>query len=377
MVGGLLGDALMEVAFRVDASTLIGSGHVMRCLTLAEVLADAGARCHFVMREKSGSLEKVVRSRGHQVLMLSAGESGKTTGPSENEPTHANWLGVGWETDASDTVLALKGIELDWLVVDHYALDRRWESQVGECSKRLMVIDDLADRTHHCDLLLDQNLGREPHDYAGLVPDYTKRLIGSDYALLRPEFARARALSVEERQTREPGSILVSMGGVDAANVTGDVLRVLDTIEVVASCRVTVVLGAACPHIDEVIEQADSMHLETRIVVNATNMAELMGEADLAIGAAGGSAWERCCLGLPTLLVVMAENQLPGAEALERAGASISLGWPDAIEGTLPRAVLEVMAPERLLEMSQNSAAICDGLGAQRVADALEEVSDE
>lgn len=112
-------------------------------------------------------------------------------------------------------------------------------------------------------------------------------------------------------------------------------------------------------------------------MVNATNMAELMGEADLAIGAAGGSAWERCCLGLPTLLVVMAENQLPGAEALERAGASISLGWPDAIEGTLPRAVLEVMAPERLLEMSQNSAAICDGLGAQRVADALEEVSDE
>ncbi|MAK51980.1 UDP-2,4-diacetamido-2,4,6-trideoxy-beta-L-altropyranose hydrolase [Marinobacter sp.] len=377
MVGGLLGDALMEVAFRVDASTLIGSGHVMRCLTLAEVLADAGARCYFVMREKSGSLEKVVRSRGHQVLMLSSGESGKTTGPSESEPTHANWLGVSWETDASETVLALKGIELDWLVVDHYALDCRWESQVGECSKRLMVIDDLADRTHHCDLLLDQNLGREPHDYAGLVPDYTKRLIGSDYALLRPEFARARALSVEERQTREPGSILVSMGGVDAANVTGDVLRVLDTIEVVASCRVTVVLGAACPHIDEVIEQADSMHLETRIVVNATNMAELMGEADLAIGAAGGSAWERCCLGLPTLLVVMAENQLPGAEALERAGASISLGWPDAIEGTLPRAVLEVMAPERLLEMSQNSAAICDGLGAQRVADALEEVSDE
>jgi len=377
MVGGLLGDALMEVAFRVEASTLIGSGHVMRCLTLAEVLADAGARCHFVMREKSGSLEKVVRSRGHQVLMLSAGESGKTTGPSENEPTHANWLGVGWETDASDTVLALKGIELDWLVVDHYALDRRWESQVGECSKRLMVIDDLADRTHHCVLLLDQNLGREQHDYDGLLPNHTKRLIGSDYALLRPEFFRARAMSLEARQTREPGNILVSMGGVDAANVTCNVLRVLDTIEVVSAYRVTVVLGAACPHIDEVTEQAESMRLATRVVVNANNMAELMSQADLAIGAAGGSAWERCCLGLPSLLVVMADNQRPGAEALKHAGASLSLGWPGALEETLPRAMREVLAAGRLLEMSQNAAAICDGLGVQRVADALREGSDE
>lgn len=377
MVDGLLGDALMEVAFRVDASTLIGSGHVMRCLTLAEVLADAGARCYFVMRENSGSLEKVVCGRGHQVLMLSSGGLGKTTGPPENEPTHANWLGVSWETDASDTVLALRGIELDWLVVDHYALDCRWESQVGECSKRLMVIDDLADRTHHCDLLLDQNLGRETHDYDGLVPGHTKRLIGSDYALLRPEFSRARARTLEERQTREPANILVSMGGVDAANVTGNVLRVLDTIEVVASCRVTVVLGAACPHVDEVTEQAESMHLETRVVVNANNMAELMSQADLAIGAAGGSAWERCCLGLPSLLVVMADNQRPGAEALKRAGASLILGWPDAIEETLPRAMHEVFAPGRLLEMSQNAATICDGLGVQRVADALREVSDE
>lgn len=134
---------------------------------------------------------------------------------------------------------------------------------------------------------------------------------------------------------------------------------------------------AACPHIDEVIEQAELMRLDTRVVVNANNMAELMSRADLAIGAAGGSAWERCCLGLPSLLVVMADNQRPGAEALERAGASLSLGWPDAIEETLPRAMREVFAPGRLFEMSQNSAAICDGLGVQRVVEALREVSNE
>ena len=367
----------LAVAFRVDASTLIGSGHVMRCLTLANALAEAGARCYFVMREMPGSLESAVRSRGHQVLMLSFGGAEQSASHSESEPPHAAWLGVSWEADASDTLQALKGIELDWLVVDHYALDYRWESKVVGCCRRLMAIDDLADRKHQSDVLLDQNLGREPHDYDALVPIQAERLIGSHYALLRPEFSRARALSVEEKKTREPGNILVSMGGVDAANVTGDVLRVLDTIEVVASFRVTVVLGAACPHIDEVRDQAESMRLDTRVVVNASNMAELMSQADLAIGAAGGSAWERCCLGLPSLLVVMADNQRPGAEALKRAGASLSLGWPDAIEETLPRAMREVLAAGRLLEMSQNAAAICDGLGVQRVADALREGSDE
>ena len=365
------------VAFRVDASTLIGSGHVMRCLTLADALAEAGNRCYFVMRQEPGNLEDAVRRRRHHVLMLSSAESGESASSSKSIPPHAAWLGVSWEADASDTLQALEGIELDWLVVDHYALDHRWEAQVVGCCRRLLAIDDLADRKHQCDLLLDQNLGREPHDYDGLLPGDTKKLIGSDYALLRPEFSRARALSVEERKAREPGNILVSMGGVDAANVTGVVLRVLDSIEVVSSCRITVVLGAACPHIDEVIEQADSMRLDTRVVVNANNMAELMSQADLAIGAAGGSAWERCCLGLPSLLVVMADNQRPGAEALKRAGASISLGWPDAIEETLPRAMREVLAAGRLLEMSQNAAAICDGLGVQRVADALREGSDE
>ncbi len=367
----------LAVAFRVDASTLIGSGHVMRCLTLADALAEAGARCFFVMRQKPGSQEGAVRSRGHQVWMLSSGGAEQSANDSENEPPHAGWLGVSWEADASDTLQALKGIELDWLVVDHYALDQRWETQVLACCKRLMAIDDLADRKHQSDLLLDQNLGREPHDYDGLLPGDTKKLIGSDYALLRPEFRRARAMSLEARQTRETGNILVSMGGVDAANVTCNVLRVLDTIEVVSAYRVTVVLGAACPHIDEVTEQAESMRLATRVVVNANNMAELMSQADLAIGAAGGSAWERCCLGLPSLLVVMADNQRPGAEALKRAGASICLGWPDAIEEALPRAMREVLAAGSLPQMSQNAAAICDGLGVQRVADALREGSDE
>ena len=368
-----MGDSLL-IAFRVDASTLIGSGHVMRCLTLADALVEAGARCYFVMREKPGSLEAVVSARGHRVLMLSPVEPDVNASPPDNEPPHASWLGTGWKADASETLEALVGMELDWLVVDHYALDHRWESLVSGCAKRLMVIDDLADRKHDCDLLLDQNLGRGQSDYDGLVPRRTTRLVGSGYALLRPEFAQARTRSIEARQSRELGNILISMGGADVENVTGDVLRVLETIEGIGSFHVTVVMGAACPHVEGVSRQADSMRLDTRIIVNANNMAVLMAEADFAIGAAGGSAWERCCLGLPTLLVIMAANQRQGAEALQRAGAALCIGSPESIHETLPSALHKVLMPGELHRMSCTAAAICDGRGAQRVVDVLTEV---
>ncbi len=374
MVGGRVGDPLMFVVFRVDASSAIGSGHVMRCLTLADALAGAGSQCCFVMRQKPRSLEEAVRGRGHYVLMLSPAEPELSVTPAENEPPHAAWLGTRWEFDAAETLAALAGLEPDWLVVDHYALDYRWESLVSGCAKRLMVIDDLADREHDCDLLLDQNLGRWQSDYDGLVPDRTTRLVGSGYALLRPEFAQARTRSIRARQSRELGNILISMGGADVENVTGDVLRELETIEEIGSFHVTVVMGAACPHVEGVSRQADSMRLDTRIIVNANNMAELMAEADFAIGAAGGSAWERCCLGLPTLLVIMAANQRPGAEALQRAGAALCIGSQESIHETLPSALQKVLMPGALNRMSSAAAAICDGRGAQRVVNALTEV---
>ncbi len=346
----------------------------MRCLTLADALTTSGSRCHFVMRQKSGSLETAVGRRGHTFKLLPAGSPVSVGSSLENDSTHASWLGTSWKADADETLIALAGMEPDWLVVDHYALDHRWESLVSGCSKRLMVIDDLADREHDCDLLLDQNLGREQSDYDGLVPHRTTRLVGSAYALLRPEFAQARTRSIEARQSRELENILISMGGADVENVTGEVLRVLDTNGGLGSCRLTVVLGAACPHVEGVIRQAASMELDTRVIVNADNMAALMSEADLAIGAAGGSAWERCCLGLPTLLVIMADNQRQGAEALHRAGAALCIGSPDSVHETLPLALQKVLMPGELHRMSCTAAAICDGRGAQRVVDALTEV---
>lgn len=369
----------LRVAFRVDASTEIGSGHVMRCLTLADALAETGARCTFVMRQKPGNLEEAVRGRGHSVVMLPPPERAISASGGEEEPLHAQWLGIHWENDASETLTALADIDLDWLVVDHYALDARWESRVAGCARLLMVIDDLADRKHTCDLLLDQNLGRRPEDYAGLISPETKRLIGPRFALLRNEFVRAREPSLQARALREPARLLISLGGVDADNITGDVLGVLADMPEAGQWQVTVVLGAACPHAGSIREQADAMIHRVEVVVGASNMAELMAGADLAIGAAGGSAWERCCLGLPTLLIVMADNQRPGARALEAAGAAICLGEPHGVQGRLAGELRRLMKPgnDVLPELASKAASLCDGLGTRRVLDCLQEVRSE
>lgn len=369
----------LRVAFRVDASTEIGSGHVMRCLTLADALAETGARCTFVMRHKPGNLAEAVRGRGHSVLMLSPPESTVSAWSRDGEPSHAGWLGTHWERDAGETLAALADVNLDWLVVDHYALDARWESRVAGCARRLMVIDDLADRQHTCDLLLDQNLGRIPEDYANLLSPETIRLIGPSFALLRSEFVRARESSIQARSLRDPARLLVSLGGVDADNITGDVLDVLRNIPEAGRWQVTLVLGAACPHVAHVREQAEAMNRGTgvsvEVIVGASNMAELMASADLAIGAAGGSAWERCCVGLPSLLIIMADNQRAGARALAAEGAAVCLGEPHAVQERLADELGGLMMPgnDVLPRLASRAASLCDGLGTRRVLDCLQE----
>ncbi|MDK9557271.1 UDP-2,4-diacetamido-2,4,6-trideoxy-beta-L-altropyranose hydrolase [Marinobacter sp. M216] len=353
----------LRVVFRVDASLEIGSGHVMRCLTLAAALAEKGARCTFVMRELPGSLAVMVGGRGHEVRMLPEREAPN----SESLPGHAGWLRTDWETDAADTIAEIRDARPDWLVVDHYALDARWEQALADSAESLLVIDDLADRPHVCDVLLDQNLGRSQSDYDGLLPTDAGQLIGPRYALLRPEFAQKRARSLARRRSGDVKTILVSMGGVDSENVTGDVLRALDSVEELASCHVTVVMGGGSPHAEEISGLVQRMHLRARVMVNVGDMASLMSDADLAIGAAGGTAWERCCLGLPSLLIVMAANQKPGTDALDRAGAALAIGDRRHISKTLAGAVGSLLDPVELRAMSDRAASLCDGEGVRRV----------
>ena len=376
----------MKIAFRTDASLQIGSGHVMRCLTLADALKAKGAACHFICRAHPGHLLDTISARGHTVTALptlqdtSTSTSTSTSAMADaealgQEPVHAKWLGCDWQMDAQQTSAELASWQPDWLVMDHYALDQRWEVALKPCYQKLMVIDDLADRTHSCDLLLDQNLGRLPEDYAGLLPPNCQLLIGPQYALLRPEFVRLRDYSLQRRANAHPPTInqlLITMGGVDLANATGQVLQALNGCSLPEDCKITVVMGAKAPWLSQVRHVASQMSWTTEVVVNVDDMAQRMVDSDLAIGAAGSTTWERCCLGLPTLMVVLADNQRLGANALTSAGAALLLNFQLEMAPVLRTTVESLCDGSSLQKMSEAASQITDGNGLRQVMQTME-----
>ncbi|MFB2594517.1 UDP-2,4-diacetamido-2,4,6-trideoxy-beta-L-altropyranose hydrolase [Paracoccus sp. p4-l81] len=356
---------MLRVAFRVDASVRIGSGHVMRCLTLADALREAGADCQFLCRVHDGHLNDLIAARSFAVTALPMGGAAL---PDEPVLAHADWLGSDWQTDAHQVVAALGGKPVDVLVVDHYALDHRWHRALRPHVGRIMVIDDLADRAHDCDLLLDQNLGRQAADYDGLVPDHAPRMIGPHHALLRPDFARARPDSLRRRGPPALRHLLITMGGVDQDNVTGQILNALPGLHLPDLTGIEVILGPSAPWVEAVREAAARMPWPTTVRVGITDMAATMARSDLAVGAAGGTSWERCCLGLPTIQIVLADNQMGAAEALDRTGAAIAVRTPGQIAETLRTLDSPDRMGDMLRRVGRSASGLVDGLGAPRVA---------
>jgi len=357
----------MKLALRTDASLQIGTGHVMRCLTLADALTAKGAQCEFICREHPGHLMEYIRGKGYAVHSLPTGSD------VDADLTHSPWLGATQAQDAQDCALILDTLRPDWLVVDHYALDARWESAMASHCGQVMVIDDLADRAHACRVLLDQTFGREATNYVHLVPANCRVHCGSQYALLRPEFAALRSYSLQRRTKPVLPELLVTMGGVDKDNASGRVLQALRNCSLHADCRITVVMGATAPWVDEVRTMAHDMPWPTRVLVGVNNMAQLIADSDLAIGAAGATSWERCCLGLPTVMLVLAENQLKVAQGLQEAGAAALVSSESSTEYQL-KALVNTLAssPERLRAMSRSAAGIVDGMGTRLVTTLLE-----
>ena len=371
----------MKVVFRVDASLQIGSGHVMRCLTLAEALRARGAQCHFIGRAHPGHLMELIRHRDFAATILTAElpsmphsvlpsmlANTKVSRTQAKTPAHALWLGCDWQTDVEQTRAVAEKLQPDWLVVDHYALDHQWEATLRPHCKNLMVIDDLADRVHQCDVLLDQNLGREPRDYASLAPDLCKVITGPQYALLRPEFAALRAYSLQRRQQPAFKRLLITMGGVDQTNATGQVLQALTGCALPQDCCITVVMGLQAPWLEQVRTQAHNMQWPTEVLVNIDNMAQRMADSDLAIGAAGSTSWERCCLGLPTLMAVLACNQSAAAAHLFQAGAAFCITLDDNLHRQLTGQTHRLLyEPDSFNNMSVHASQITDGIGVERV----------
>lgn len=356
-----------SVTFRVDASTDIGTGHVARCLALAHGINEEGGRCTFVSRAHPNHLGARILAAGHESNLL------PEVSDDVRRAGYEAWLGTDWRTDAEQTLAAMAGGRSEWLVVDHYGLDARWEKAVRAACDRLFVIDDLANRSHDCDLLLDQNLGRRIEDYAGRITGACQLLVGPRYALLRPEFMQHRSASLEGRDRRTLRRLLVTMGGVDKDNVTSEVLMALRECSLPDDMTITCVMGSGAPALKHVRALAREMPWPTEVAVDV-QMAATMERADLAIGAAGSTSWERCCLGLPCIAVVIAENQREAAAALATAGAAVVVQRPQ-LPTALARALQELQQADKLVRMSVAASVLVDGGGVQRVVGALRRVS--
>lgn len=365
--------AEVVVLLRADSSERIGTGHVARCLALASALRRRGADCRFVSRSHLGHRNDLIRAQGFQVAELP--RTGQRS-PAVAITAHDDWLDCDWRSDARQTASAWPGLHADWLVVDHYALEANWERNLRESAGHMLVIDDLADRQHVCDVLLDQNLGRNAEDYADRVETSCQLLLGPQFALLREEFAREREASLRRRQSPALARLLVTMGGVDAGNATGTVLEALLTCSRLPdSLEIVVVMGSGSPKLSELQVIAARLPWRTQVLVDVGNMAELMRGSDLIIGAAGGTAWERCCLGVPTIAVSLARNQRGILSALQGAGAVLALeieGQPDrSFAVALTEALSLTSDPGKLRLLSERAAALVDGQGAERVADVM------
>ena len=328
-------------------------------------------------RPHRGAMIDLIKACGYEVCLLPELVAQTSVLRSRQEAGddlyHSSWLGTSQVVDAQDTKAAIGKYKFDWLVVDHYALDFRWENLMRDVCERLMVIDDLADRFHVCDLLIDQNLGRRKRDYVGLVSNEADVLVGPKFALLRPEFYNYRPVSLARRKDPTLKNIFVNLGGVDKDNITKNILEALERSDLPSDMCVTVVMGKYAPFINVVKGLVSRMRFDVHVSVNVSNMASIMTYSDLAFGAAGSSAWERCCLGLPSFLSVLAENQREIATALEACGAALVIRDNSVV--ALTKIVNEVVFKGQdgleLERMALASSRVTDGLGAYRVLNKL------
>lgn len=320
------------MVFRADASSLIGSGHVMRCLTLAQRLhKEENAKVVFIMRRLSGNLIDLVRKQGFDVLVLPPADQDYEL------EDYGLWLTVPIEVDAQQTIEVLQhylqehGFDVaDRLIVDSYALDEQWEQMLRPYSREIMVIDDLANRRHDCDILLDQNfyLNKDVR-YVGLVPEHCKMLLGPDHALLREEFYEAK----KHLRKRDGNikNILVFYGGSDLTNETEKAIQALVQLRDEGYNLTADIITGLSNSRREKIEKICSKYPFFHYYCQVGNMAEFMNNADLMLGAGGATTWERLYMELPALVTAVAENQIQGCRDCSQIGIIEYLGINDDV----------------------------------------------
>lgn len=353
---------MLKIIMRVDASIQIGVGHMMRCLTLANELNKIGADISFVCRDYPGNFQSLIQKQGFFVKLLPNPNTIK-----HDDKDYSTWLGVPWEQDVEDVKKVLCNKIVDWIIVDHYGVDHHWHKSFRGLARNIMVIDDLADRKLNCDVILDQTFNLKKNVYLPFLLKKSQLLIGTDYALLRPEFIKLRLEAIEKRkQSNCIECILVSMGSVDPNNLSARVLEALAKVKWKKKPTIDLVISSRAPELKSIIDQSKKLKLDINVLQDVENMSDLMLKADLAIGAGGTTSWERCCLGLPSLLVRLAANQKQVIAELVKAGAAKNIS---NIENDIIRECNYLNKNKLVMfEMSKNAFKVVNGQGAALVA---------
>lgn len=331
-----------RIFFYPDCGPEIGGGHVMRSLTLAEALAARGAVCALAGADLALGIVERYGTGAVEVLAI------------DGDLAAAEQAADAWDANL--------------VILDNYRLSAAEEARFRRPERRVATTDDLADRPHDVDIVLDPCLGRSPGEYAALTPPGTVLLSGPQYALLRPQFAAARPGALARRGAGPARTGLVSLGLTDVGGVTGRTVELL--LPVLGDMRLDVVVGGQAPSLPR-LRQISEADARVRLHVETTAMAELIAAADLAVGAGGSSSWERACLGLPSITLILAPNQAPLAQALDREGISIALDV-GVLEAALAQTWLALTRDgAALARMSRLGARLCDGAGAGRAAERL------
>jgi UDP-2,4-diacetamido-2,4,6-trideoxy-beta-L-altropyranose hydrolase len=353
---------------RADASPVIGTGHFVRCLNLARFLIERDSKVTFLSRNLGIDLTERLNAVNCQFINLPSHNS-----PSEQNPNdYGTWLGAEEYDDISQCLNLIGDSEVCCMIVDHYGVNEGWLALAKKACNKLIVLDDLAERRLDVDVVINQNLGWTTGDYAHLVGQETQLLLGPRYALLAENYATVRKKVDRTFKSEVPLRVLVSLGGADIENVSGKVARVLGRMQTGHDFVMTIVVGPMNPNFDDLNQICRNSAGKIEILQGANNLVDAYSSHDIAIGAVGGSSWERCCLGLPTILVPIAENQKSAAKKLDRAGAGILVDYgSDQFELELCDAFNQLSNLEFRRTVSQRAAGICDGEGTARLCNEL------
>ncbi|MBK5375329.1 UDP-2,4-diacetamido-2,4,6-trideoxy-beta-L-altropyranose hydrolase [Pseudomonas sp. TH43] len=348
----------MRILIRADASPTIGSGHIARCLTLARVLRKHGSHVAFACRRLPGHRLDVLRDEGFETFALPDFYPGE-------DPQQAIESMLPWQADIDALGTLLAGhAEFDWIIVDHYGLDHHWQTAARRWAPRIAAVDDLATRRYSVDLLLNQNLSGLSENYAPLLPDGCRTLLGPRFAMLREEF-NCPAIEIKAKARQ----VLVNFGGFDAAMQTHHaMLALVDFPEL----EVDFVAGADNPAWAQMQALAETRP-HWRLHSFVSDFHRRMAEADLFIGAGGGTSWERAALGLPTICIAVSNNQQVNGEVMAAAGAHVFMGASEQVSVEQLRDAIGFVAGNHYLRQSlaERSRQLVDGCGALRVAAAM------